>query len=207
MSSPGRQPASPDGCPMAEDIPAPAAVPGRARALFLDRDGVINVDHGYTHRIDQFEFVPGIFTLVARARELGFSVVVVTNQAGIGRGYYSEAEFEHLTDWMKQQFALRDAAIDAVYFCPDHPEHGLADYRRDTPMRKPGPGMLLQAAADLNLDLARSVLVGDSETDITAGKRAGLALNVLLHHRGGVPPTTAADVVVHSLDAVPALLN
>ena len=195
------------GAAVPEPGVAPATGPGRRRALFLDRDGVINIDHGYTHRIEQFAFMPGIFDLVAHARARGFTVVVVTNQAGIGRGFYSEADFHHLTAWMTAQFAQRGAAIDAVYFCPDHPEHGLGDYRRDTPMRKPGPGMLLQAAADLDLDLARSVLVGDSETDIMAGRHAGLALTVLLHHHADTQPTTAADRIVRSLDAVPALLD
>ena len=122
-----------------------------SRALFLDRDGVINVDSGYVHRIEEFRFLPGIFELVRQANACECRVVVVTNQAGIGRGYYTEIDFRVLMDWVREQFALQDAVLDAVYFCPDHPEHGVGQYRRQSPMRKPGPGMLLQAQQDLSL--------------------------------------------------------
>jgi D-glycero-D-manno-heptose 1,7-bisphosphate phosphatase len=144
------------------------------RALFLDRDGVINVDHAYVCKPESFEFVDGIFDLVRRARELGYLVIVVTNQAGIGRGYFSEDEFLALTEWMRAEFASRGAAIDAVYFCPDHPLHGLGRYRRDSPMRKPAPGMLLQARDEFGIDMARSVMVGDKRTDMQAGAAAGV---------------------------------
>ena len=90
-------------------------------ALFLDRDGVINLDHGYVHTPEEFEFVDGIFEVVATANRAGYLVVVVTNQAGIGRGYYSETQFHALTDWMKASFAEHGGQIDAVYFCPYHP--------------------------------------------------------------------------------------
>lgn len=144
------------------------------RALFLDRDGVINVDHAYVHKQDSFEFIDGIFELVRKARELGYLVLVVTNQAGIGRGYYGEEEFLALTEWMKAQFAARGAVIDAVYFCPDHPLHGVGRYRRDSPMRKPAPGMLLQARDEFGIDMALSVMVGDTRTDMQAGAAAGV---------------------------------
>lgn len=144
------------------------------RALFLDRDGVINVDHAYVHKRESFDFIDGIFELVRSARELGYLVLVVTNQAGIGRGYYSEAEFLELTEWMKAEFASRGAAIDAVYFCPDHPLHGLGRYRRDSPMRKPAPGMLLKAREEFDINMALSVMVGDKRTDMQAGAAAGI---------------------------------
>lgn len=176
---------------------------GRQRALFLDRDGIVNHDDGYTHRIEQFRFRDGIFELVRTAREGGYAVVIVTNQAGIGRGYYGEEDFQRLTAWMLQQFHDRGADIDRVYHCPDHPEHGIGAYRRESPWRKPAPGMLLQAAADLDLDLAASVLVGDSETDIEAGRRAGLRRTILVTDR---PVQTLADHVVASLAEVGPLL-
>ena len=144
------------------------------RALFLDRDGVINVDHAYVHKQESFEFIDGIFELVRKARELDYLVLVVTNQAGIGRGYYSEDEFLALTEWMKAQFAACGASIDAVYFCPDHPLHGVSHYRRDSPMRKPAPGMLLQARDEFGIDMALSVMVGDKRTDMEAGAAAGV---------------------------------
>ncbi|MDE2370335.1 MAG: HAD family hydrolase [Burkholderiales bacterium] len=182
------------------DTPLSAAP--RRRALFLDRDGVINVDHGYVHRVEQFEFCPGIAALIARANTLGLAVVVVTNQAGIARGYYTEADFQALTAWMVAELARRGALVDRVYHCPYHPEHGIGEYRRESPRRKPNPGMLLQAAEELDIDLARSVLVGDYETDIEAGRRAGVGHRILIDWSGQARSESGADLVVHSLDAV-----
>lgn len=143
-------------------------------ALFLDRDGVINIDHAYVHRPDDFQFIDGIFELVATANQAGYLVIVVTNQAGIGRGYYTETDFHALTDWMKAQFVQRGARIDDVYFCPFHPEHGIGDYRCESEYRKPGPGMLIQAAQEHGIDLNASLMVGDKFTDMEAGQRAGV---------------------------------
>ena len=144
------------------------------RALFLDRDGVINVDHNYVHKPESFDFIDGIFELIRKARKLGYLVIVVTNQAGIGRGYYSEDDFLALTEWMKAKFASCGAAIDAVYYCPDHPLHGLGSYRKDSPMRKPAPGMLLQARDEFGINMALSIMVGDKRTDMQAGAAAGI---------------------------------
>ncbi|MDB5374957.1 MAG: family hydrolase [Belnapia sp.] len=149
-------------------------------ALFLDRDGVINLDHGYVHRAEQVDFVPGIFDLGRAAVARGMPLVVVTNQAGIGRGLYTEADFHRLMDWMRGIFAAAGAPILAVEFCPDHPQHGLGGYRRENPRRKPGPGMILDAAAAHGLDLAGSVLVGDRATDAEAARRAGIGAPVLV---------------------------
>ena len=160
-------------------------------ALFLDRDGIINVDHGYVHRREQFEFIPGIFDLTRYAAEIGWPVVVVTNQAGIGRGYFNEAAFQDLTRWMRERFAAEGAPIAAVYHCPYHPEFGIGDYRRDHPWRKPRPGMILQAAADLGLDLPRSALIGDKPGDIAAAAAAGIGLRIL------VGTATTPDVPAH----------
>src|SRR5262245_47683162 len=111
-------------------------------ALFLDRDGVINVDRGYVHRRDQFEFIAGIFPLARFwTNELRRPIVVVSNQSGIGRGYFDEATFADLTRWMCDRFAAEHCAIARVYHCPFHPVHGVGEYRRDHPWRKPNPGM------------------------------------------------------------------
>lgn len=173
-----------------------------SRALFLDRDGVINVDHGYVHRIEEFDLLDGIFELIRAARARGYAIVVVTNQAGIGRGYYGEEDFQRLSAWMLERFEREGARIDRIYHCPDHPE-GVGVYRRESPMRKPQPGMLLQAARDLALDLGTSVLVGDKETDIEAGLRAGLHCTILLTasetEAAGARQRTRAAAVVHSL--------
>lgn len=150
-------------------------------ALFLDRDGVINVDDGYVHKIDAFRFLDGIFPLCRSAKAAGMAICVVTNQAGIGRGYYTEQDFHDLTAWMLTRFAVEDVVIDGVYFCPFHPTHGIGRYKAESPDRKPAPGMILRAAMDHNLDLTRSVLIGDKESDIAAAKNAGIGTAVLLN--------------------------
>jgi len=149
------------------------------RALFLDRDGVINVNHGYVHMTSNFEFVEGIFDLVKFARRYEYRIIVVTNQSGIARGYYSEEDFHRLTDWMCAKFERYGAPIDKVYFSPYHPTEGIGRYllREDT--RKPGPGMLLRAQRELGLSLKRSIMIGDRPTDVNAGAAAGVGLNIL----------------------------
>lgn len=145
-----------------------------AKALFLDRDGVINSDSGYTCRIEAFDFIDGIFDLCRLAHSLGYLTIVATNQSGIGRGYFTEQEYQGLTRWMQDRFTAENAPLTAVYHCPYHPE-GVGEYRRHSDWRKPAPGMLLQAARDFSLDLAASLLIGDSEHDIEAARAAGLA--------------------------------
>lgn len=154
-------------------------------ALFLDRDGVINEEVGYLHRAKDVRWVDGIFELARAAQMLGYRIVVVTNQAGIGRGLYTTAQFEVLMAWMRAEFETRGARLDAVYHCPYHPEHGQGEWKREHEDRKPGPGMLLRAARDLELDLPRSLLVGDRCSDIGAAVAAGVMQAFLL--RGTEP--------------------
>lgn len=168
-------------------------------ALFLDRDGVINVDTGYVHTPEECVFIDGIFELTRQAREAGCPVVVVTNQAGIGRGYYTEAQFHAFMDWMRGEFRRHGSALDAVYYCPDHPVHGIGKYRRDTDMRKPGPGMFLQAARELDIDLAHSLMVGDSPTDMAAARAAGVG--TLLHLGPGACPGATPVASLHEARA------
>ena len=162
------------------------------KALFLDRDGVINIDHGYVHKREDFVFVEGIRELVKTAQSKGYQVLIVTNQSGIGRGYYSEEAFTELMDWLRHEMPY-----DAYYYCPYHPEHGLGDYKRDSEDRKPNPGMILRAAAEHGVDLARSLLIGDGETDIEAAKKAGIGTSILFHAH---PETTAADAIITHLN-------
>jgi D-glycero-D-manno-heptose 1,7-bisphosphate phosphatase len=164
------------------------ARPARTGALFLDRDGVINVDRGYVHRIEDIELLPGILELARFwTGELRGPIVVVTNQSGIGRGLYDERAYEALTQWLCTRFTAAGSGIARVYHCPFHPEHGIGEYRREHSWRKPRPGMILQAAADLDLDLAASVLVGDRESDIAAAAAAGVGLRILLMPPGSGP--------------------
>jgi D,D-heptose 1,7-bisphosphate phosphatase len=146
----------------------------RRPAAFLDRDGVINADHGYVHRPDQVDWVPGVHDAVRRLNDLGYRVVVVTNQAGIARGYYAEDTMHALHGWMQDQFAARGAFIDAFYHCPYHPEASVAEFRQDHSDRKPGPGMILRSFSDLHIDREASFLIGDKESDTEAARNAGI---------------------------------
>jgi D-glycero-D-manno-heptose 1,7-bisphosphate phosphatase len=144
------------------------------KALFLDRDGVINLDCGYVYKKEDFIFTPGIFQLLCAAKAKGYLVIVVTNQAGIGRGYYTENDFAALMEWVKNELSKQGASLDAVLHCPFHPVYGIGRYKKESALRKPAPGMILQAAREHELDLRSSILVGDSPTDIQAGLAAGV---------------------------------
>lgn len=152
---------------------------------------MINVDKGHVHRRDDFEFIDGIFDLCRAFQQRGYLLVVVTNQGGIGRGYYAERDFLALTDWMLSAFQEQGIAITKVYYCPFHPEHGLGAYRFDSFDRKPNPGMILRARDELQIDLGDSVLIGDRESDIAAGTRASIGMSFWLggpdEHSGGHP--------------------
>lgn len=158
------------------------------RAAFLDRDGVINVDRGYVYRREEFEFVTGVFEGAAALKQLGFSLVVVTNQSGIGRGLYSEDDLLALHQWMRGEFEQRSIRIDGIFYCPHHPVDAIGRYRRECDCRKPAPGMLLRAARELDLDLARSAIFGDRISDLHAGAAAKVPLRYLLGTDGLVRP-------------------
>ena len=148
--------------------------------MFLDRDGVINVDHGYVHDPENFEFLDGIFEVACAAHASGYKLIVITNQSGIGRGYYSEQQFHQLTAWMCNEFLNAGAPIEKVYFSPFHPTAGLGAYKKDDVSRKPRPGMIHQAQREINVNLGSSILIGDKVSDIQAGIAAGVGLNILL---------------------------
>lgn len=171
------------------------------KSLFLDRDGVINKEKHYLYRIEDFEFVDGIFALCRAAVKNGFCLIVVTNQAGIARGYYTEAQFLELTEWMKQEFARRDLSLTDVLYCPHHPQYGGEQYCRQCECRKPGPGMLLDAARKYDLDLSASIFAGDKGSDIAAGRAAGIGTAALVGtgHSVSAPDRQAADLYADSL--------
>lgn len=144
-------------------------------ALFLDRDGVLNEDRGYVAHWDHFRWIPGAKAAVAAFNRAGWLVIVVTNQSGVGRGYYTEAEMHALHRRMSEELARGGARIDAFYFAPHHPEAVSEAYRHpDPPDRKPNPGMILRAMSDWPIDRDRSVLVGDKRSDMEAAERAGV---------------------------------
>ncbi len=144
-------------------------------ALFLDRDGVLNEDQGYVHRWEDFRWIPGAKAAIRAFNEAGWLVVVVTNQSGIGRGYYTEDDMHALHRQLSAELAADGGRIDAFYFCPQHPQAKVERYRHpDPPGRKPNPGMILQALAEHPIERERSVMVGDKPSDLEAARRAGL---------------------------------
>ena len=175
-------------------------------ALFLDRDGVVNHEVGFLYRPADVRFLDGIFRLCRRAQQLGYRLVVVTNQSGIARGLYTTAQFEELMDWMRARLAEEGVTLTAVYHCPYHPEHGQGEFRREHEDRKPSPGMLLRAAREHGIDLARSILVGDRCSDIAAANAAGLRQAFLI--AGTEPAGCPGDCLpIQTLDEVEVWLR
>ena len=164
------------------------------RALFLDRDGTVNLDRHYVHRIEDFEPVPGIFELCAAASSKGYALVVVTNQSGIERGYFTLEQYEALTAHMRNLFAQHGAPLLDVLCCPflNHPD------------RKPNPGMFLKAAEKWGIDLAASVSLGDKPRDVAAGAAAGVGANYLLDAEATACPG-AAGIVATPAQLIPLL--
>ncbi|WP_261643892.1 D-glycero-beta-D-manno-heptose 1,7-bisphosphate 7-phosphatase [Erwinia mallotivora] len=178
-------------------------------AIFLDRDGTINVDHGYVHEIDNFQFIDGVIDALRELKKMGYALVMVTNQSGIARGIFTEDTFMQLTEWMDWSLADRDVDLDGIYFCPHHPDAVEGAYRQQCDCRKPQPGMLLSAQKELNIDMAASYMVGDKIDDMLAGQSAGVGTKVLV--RTGKPVTgeseKAADWVINSLADLPSRIK
>jgi D-glycero-D-manno-heptose 1,7-bisphosphate phosphatase len=147
----------------------------RRPALFLDRDGVINVDHGWVGTRERFEWMTGAREAIRLATARGWHVFVVTNQSGVARGHYDEAAVQALHAWMMDEVRAAGGTIDDLRYCPFHPEAPLAQYRRDSDWRKPAPGMIFDLMRAWQLDPARSVLVGDKPIDMQAAAAAGIA--------------------------------
>jgi D-glycero-D-manno-heptose 1,7-bisphosphate phosphatase len=164
-----------------------------ARAAFIDRDGVINEERGFVHRRDDFEFIPGSVAALSRLRAAGYLLVVITNQSGIARGLYSEADFHELNAYMRERLSAAGVTLDSVQYCPHLPDAPVAQYRRDCDCRKPRAGMLLAASRELNIDSAPSLLVGDRRADIEAGRAAGVGRCYLVNSG---KPLSGSDVAL-----------
>lgn len=161
------------------------------KALFLDRDGVVNVEKNYLYKIEDFELIDGIVEVCKHYAALGYLIIIVTNQSGISRGYYSSEDFERLSEWMIEHFKSLGVAITHIYHCPHHESiDGACD------CRKPEPGMFLDAQKEYALDMQNSVMIGDNERDIEAAMRAGVGTNILL---SSDVHDSAAHQIVHSL--------
>lgn len=160
------------------------------KALFLDRDGVVNVEKDYLYKIEDFEFIDGIFELCKYFQDLNYEIFVVTNQSGIARGFYTKDDFEVLTSWMLKEFAKKKIIIKKVYHCPHHPDiSGMCD------CRKPHPGMLLDAKREFGVDLDNSLLVGDKERDIEAALNAGVNETYLYDEMKNIKDSKATKIV------------
>ena len=143
------------------------------KALFLDRDGIINIDHSYVYKIEDFEFVEGIFDLVKRFADNGYLIFIITNQSGIGRGYYTEESFTTLTQWMIERFIQEGIHVEKVYYCPHSPETKCH-------CRKPETGMIDEAMKSYDIDLSRSWMIGDKQSDIDLAKNTDIGKSIYI---------------------------
>ena len=175
------------------------------KAVFLDRDGVINLDIGYFSQIKNFELIEGVISTCSRLKQMGFLLVVVTNQSGIAREFYSVEDYLHLTQWMEKKFADEGVYFDKILYCPDHPDV----LKKECWDRKPNPGMLLKAKDMFDIDMTHSFLVGDKLTDIQAGKNAYVGTNILVKtgQSFSEKDEKQADYVLESLVDLPALIT
>ena len=178
------------------------------KAVFLDRDGTLNIDHGYVHRIDDFQFIDGSIEALKELKRMGYLLILVTNQSGIGRGYFSEDDFLQLTEWMDWSLSDRGVDLDGIYYCPHH-VGGVGEYRLDCDCRKPKAGMLLQAIEELDVDPDKSFMIGDKIEDLQAGIAAKIKTNILV--RSGKVITgegeKLADLVLESIADLPRAIT
>ena len=176
------------------------------KVAFLDRDGVINIDHGYVFRREQFEFTPGIFTACRLLSDLGYQLIVLTNQSGIARGYYTEQDFLELSQWMRGQFTQQDLPLLDIFYCPHHPQAIIPNYRQNCRCRKPSPGMIEQACDKYLIDLDNSIMIGDRISDMQAAKAAAIGRCYLLNQEVVIPEELAVSAQLDSLDQLKYLI-
>lgn len=162
------------------------------KAVFLDRDGVINIDHGYVHTIEKFEFAPKAVEALQKLADSDFMIIVITNQSGIGRGMYEVEDFYKVMDYMENELVGEGVAIDDVYFCPHAPED-------ECDCRKPSPKMILDAAKEHDIDLSKSWMIGDKKEDILCGKNAGCKTVFIKTNKRPSDDNGRADVVADDL--------
>ena len=183
------------------------SVRGMTSAVFLDRDGVINVDRGYVSTWEQFEFLAGVPEALRELQDAGYLLVVVSNQSGIGRGYYSESDLHTLNQAIAEHLdSTLGVTLSGFYHCPHHPTEAEGEFRQQCDCRKPAPGMIQQAVLDHGIDVKTSLLVGDKDSDIEAGRAAGVArlFKVVDSAQSGA---SAPDIqFVTALSEVPSLL-
>jgi D-glycero-D-manno-heptose 1,7-bisphosphate phosphatase len=186
---------------MNTDTAAPSSTEKTRRAVFLDRDGVLNEDRNYLWKTEEFVLLPGVVEALSRLQAAGFLLVVVTNQSGIARGLYTENDYQNLTEYMRGRLEGYGIRLSGVYHCPHHPVHGKGPYRVSCGCRKPRPGLILQASEELGIDVRRSFLVGDTQSDMEAGRTAGVGRCILVRtgHILDEKDIVAADICLNDL--------
>ena len=163
------------------------------KTIFLDRDGVINKDINYLHKIDDFEFVDGIFDVCLYFQSLGYKIIIITNQSGISRGYYSHSDYQKVTQWMLDQFKYKNINILDVFHCPHGPD-STCD------CRKPKPGMFLKAKDKHNTDMEKSWMIGDKERDTIAANSAGIDNTILIRSSHRIDESNSnAKIIINSI--------
>lgn len=171
------------------------------KAVFIDRDGVINVEKDYVYKIEDFEFIEGVFESCRYLQELGYKLIVITNQSGIGRGYYTQSDFEKLTAWMIEEFAKNRISITHVYHCPHAP-------KEECSCRKPKTGMIDMAVKEFDIDVSRSYLIGDKVSDIECAKNANIKTS--LHVKSGHSfdeSDSNADFIIDSIKEIKNIIK
>jgi D-glycero-D-manno-heptose 1,7-bisphosphate phosphatase len=164
------------------------------KAIFLDRDGVINKEINYLHKIEDFEFTENCISALKTIQSHGYLLFIITNQAGIGRGYYTEADFHQLNNWMVTELKKQGVTITEVRFCPHHPENGIGHYKIDCDCRKPKTGMITPLIEKYNIDTKKSILIGDKMSDINAGEAANINTLILVKTGHELPTNIPANV-------------
>ncbi len=171
-----------------------------AKAVFLDRDGTLMVDTGYPSKPEDVRLLPGVDLALKSLRQGGYRIVVITNQSGVARGMFTEHGLAEVHRELRRQLEARGAYIDAIYYCPYHPDGTVAEYSRESDCRKPAPGMLLMAAEEMDLDLVESWMVGDSPRDVEAGQRAGCrTIRLRTRAEADEPERVQADFTVRNV--------
>ncbi|HKL87665.1 MAG TPA: HAD family hydrolase [Salinibacter sp.] len=179
----------------------------RHPAVFFDRDGTLNEEVNYLHKIENFEWVSGAPQAVKRLNDLGIPVLVVTNQSGVARGYYTEDDVDRLHAWMNEELAEVNAKVDAFYYCPFHPEGTVEKYRALSHCRKPNPGMFEEAIGEWGVDPTRSFVVGDKNTDLIPGNELGMTTILVRTGHGASEDDTVADHLVADVGAAVELIE
>jgi len=175
--------------------------PMSLKTIFLDRDGVINHEVGYLHKIEDFQFINGVFEACLQFQSLNFQIVVISNQSGISRGYYSESDFHKVNNWMLDQFKRQGINILDVFFCPHGPKDGCE-------CRKPKPGMLFQAKQKHGIDMSRSWMIGDTETDMIAANAAGINDTILVRSGHDIDAkNSSAKYILNSIKEAQSIIN